>query len=388
MKKILSLLCVFIAAAAALAACGPAQETGEPRTSEDMAVVADMDGQHIYMYELAAWLKLVGLEADVIKSPEYRNELLDYFMNEKVTEAEVKSQGYYDKLTEEQLALADSYAQYHIQNEMQSGLTEEEVFEKIGMSKEELIEQYKINVAGSAAFEDIVGEVSITDDELKAEFDKSVAGQKELMEKDAALYVQSVSEGATVYYKPAGVRMARRILISFDDETLGAIQTLRQSGYDKQAELIRDNGLKSIQSEAEKVLGELTSGMKFGDALEKYNDDKEMGAEGYPVAKGTDVYHEEFTQAAMALGKAGETSGLVASDEGYQIIEYTSELAQGSVDFESVKEIIRSNIQPKKQSDKWEAKIEQWKKDHKVVCYYDNLPTAAPSVSPSAKASN
>lgn len=384
-KRLTVLLCLVIAASMALAACGAPQGSEPPRTSEDMIVVADMDGQHIYMYELVSWLGMMGLDEEVLTNPAYKNEVLDFFIDQRVTEAEVKSRGYYDKLTEDQLSLAESYAQYDIQNGMQSnGFTEEQVLEKIGMTKEELIEQYKVNIAGSAAFEELVGEVPVPDDELKAEYDNSVAGQKTEMDKDASLYVTNENEGATNYYVPAGVRMVRRILLAFDEETSGAIETLRQSGYDKQADILRKESLKDIQQEADKVIGELGSGKSFSEALTQYNDDKEMGAEGYPVAEGTNVYGPEFTEAAMALEAAGKISGLIASDEGYQILEYTSELKQGPADFESVKEVVRSNLQPQKQTDAWEAIVKQWRDDHKVVPYYDSLPTEAPSASPSA----
>lgn len=383
-KRLTALLSLIVAAAMALSACGaPPQESESPSTSEDMTVVADIDGQHIYMNELVSWLEMMGLGEEVLSNPQYKNEVLDFFVDQKVTEAGVKSGGYYDKLTEDQLSQAANYAESDIQNGMSSsGMTEEEVLAKIGMTKEELIEQYKVNIAGSAAFDEMVGEVPVSDDELKAEYDKSVADQKTEMEEDASLYVANENEGATNYYIPAGVRMVRRILIAFDEETAGAIDTLRQSGYDKQADVIRQDGLKNMQVEADAILSEITSGMSFGDALTKYSDDKDMGAEGYPVAKGTEAYSAEFTEAAMALASAGKISGLIASDEGYQILEYTSDLKQGPADFEGLKEVIRSNLQPQKQSDAWEAIVKQWRTDHGVVCYYDNLPKEEPAESP------
>jgi parvulin-like peptidyl-prolyl isomerase len=179
--------------------------------------------------------------------------------------------------------------------------------------------------------------------------------------------------------------MVRTILIPFDEDTTGAIGTLREAGFDDQANLIRQDGLSKIQIKAEDALAKLTSGTTFSDVLAEYNKDEELSVEGYPVAAGTDVYSEEFTQAAMALAGIGKFSQLVATDDGYHIIEYTSDLKQGAADFESVKETIIAELKPDKQSEAWEAIVAQWKLDHKVVSYYDNLPSPEPSVDPSAQ---
>jgi parvulin-like peptidyl-prolyl isomerase len=379
------MLCVVIAAATMLGACGAPQD-GPPRTSDEMAVVADIDGQHVYMYELTEWLKMMGLEANILQDSEYKKDILDYFIDQKVTEVEIRSKGFYDNLTEEDIELAENYADYDIQSGMQnSAMTEEQVLESIGMNKEELIERYKVNIAGGAAFDEMVGKTEPTEEELKAKYESTVAAQKEQMDADPAQYVASVGEGATTYYTPAGVRMVRTILIPFDEDTAGAIGTLREAGFNDQANLVRQDGLSKIQIKAEDALAKLTSGTTFSDVLAEYNKDEELSVEGYPVAAGTDVYSEEFTQAAMALAGIGKFSQLVATDDGYHIIEYTSDLKQGAADFESVKETIIAELKPDKQSEAWEAIVAQWKLDHKVVSYYDNLPSPEPSVDPSAQ---
>ena len=375
-KRLITLLCAALAAAMLLGACG-ANEGEPPRTSDEMTVVAQMDGQSIYMYEVIDWLKLLGLSESALRDSSYRDELLDYVVDQMVTEVEVKNKGYLDNLTEDQTALAESYADYDIQRGMQNtGMTEEQVIESIGMTKEDLIEKYKINIAASVAFEELVGEVEISDEELKAEYDINVASQKEQMDADPALYVDILNDGITTYYTPAGVRGVRRIVIAFDDDTAGAIQMLRREGYDGQADVVRQDGLEKIKLKANEVLDKLGEGTSFSDMLEELTKDIENAEESrreLPVVKGVDVYGEEFINAAMELEAIGKFSQLIATDEGYQILEYTSDLKQGAADFESVKEVIRSNVIPDKQNKAWDDIIKQWRDEHKVIAYYENL---------------
>ncbi len=396
MKKRLTMVLCAVIAAAMLAACGAAQD-GSPRTSDDMIVVADIDGQHIYMYELTDWLEVAGLSKDILLDESLKEKALDYFIDQKVIEAEIKSKGHYDKLTEEQIELAQNYAEYDIQVGMQnSGMTEEEVLEKIDMTKEDLIERYKVKIAEGQVFDELVGDVEATEEEIKAEYDKNVAQQKELMDADPAEYVTNAVTGATIYYKPAGVRMVRRILIPLDEKWAGAIDMLRSSGYDDQAAAVRNEGLTKIQLEAEDALAKLELGKSFDEVLAEHKipEDaegsetapEEEDKEEFPVAAGSTAYPEEFTTAAMALTAIGEYSGLVVTDEGYQILLYSSDLKQGAEKFDSVKDIISANIKPDKQAKAWEAKVKEWWQDHKVVCYYENLPTefTEPEATPSA----
>ena len=65
---------------------------------------------------------------------------------------------------------------------------------------------------------DIVKDVTVTEEEIKADFDAKVEEAKATMEADPDAYGKNVMNGAAVYYVPAGYRMVKHILISVSDE--------------------------------------------------------------------------------------------------------------------------------------------------------------------------
>lgn len=386
-KKSAILLSAAVAAAMLLGACAgtPAANTSpspsaSPSATGDSAAVAQMDGQPVYMTEFKTWLdQNIQGGSDVLTNEAYASELpdlLDSFMSFKVIQAELSNRGYLNNLTSDQLAQAEQNAQDEIDYAKDTyGMTEEEYLAQTGVTKDQLIDQYKFYTAANIAYTDtaLTGDTTPKDEDIKAEYDKNVTSDQQTMDADPTQYVANVSDGATVYYVPAGVRMVRTVLVGFDEDTTGAIQTLRDAGYNTQADQIRDGALAGLQDEAEGIANDVKSGKSsFTDAVAK-SDDKDMPAEGYPVVTGATQYEDAFTQAALALTAVGQTSDLFATDKGYQIIEYTSDLPQGPVAYESVKDTISADLQTTIQSDAWNALLEQWKTDHNVVFNNDAL---------------
>lgn len=384
-KKIAILLSAALAAVMLLGACSntPASSpspSASPSATDDSLVVAQMDGQSVYMSEFKEWLdqNIQGGSA-VLENEMYASEmpdLLDSFISYKIIKAELKNRGYLDNLTSEQLEQVEQNAQDEIDYAVSTySMTEEEYLEQTGVTKEQLIDQYKFYTAVNIAYTDtaLTGDTNPKEEDIKAEYDKNVASDQQKMDADPTQYVSSVNSGATVYYVPAGVRLIRTVLIGFEEDMAGAILTLREAGYDDQANLLKEEAIKAIKEKAEEMAENINSGkLSFTDAVAQ-SDDKDMPAEGYPVVAGAPQYDDEFTNAAMALESVGKISELIVTDEGYQMLEYTSELPQGPVAYESVKDIISADLQTALQSEAWKALLEQWKKDHKVECYYDVL---------------
>jgi hypothetical protein len=384
-KKIAILLSAAMAAVMLLGACaGAPAASASPSPSasatDDSVAVAQMDGQSVYMTEFKAWLdQNIQGGASVLENEAYASEmpdLLDSFISFKIIHAELEKRGYINNLTSEQLEQAQQNAQDEIDYALNTyKMTEDEYLKKSGVTKDQLLDQYKFYTAANIAYTDtaLTGDTTPKEEDIKAEYDKNVASDQQTMDADPTQYVSSVSDGAKVYYVPAGVRLVRAVLIGFDEDTSGAISTLRDAGYNDQADLIKNEGIKAIQEKADETSKNISSGkLSFTDAVAQ-SDDKDMPADGYPVVTGTKQYGDLFTQTALALESVGKVSELIATDKGYQILEYTSDLPQGPVAYESVKDKISADLQTSLQSDAWNALVEQWKKDHSVECNYDAL---------------
>jgi len=378
-KKITVLICALTAGVMLLAACGKPQAKDNasagaqpnPSSSDDMTVIAEMDGQPVYMKDFNKWFNLVStIGAETANDGQ---TALDDYLTYKVTYTELQSKGYMnltaDQISEAQGEVADGLGSY----EEQSGLTEQEALADLGFSKDELTDEYKFLTAQDAAKTSILGDVKPTEDQIKTQYDTNVSDDKTAMDADPTQYVTNVADGTTVYYVPAGVRMVKRILIGLDDATVGAIQTLRDAGYDTQADFVLNDGLSKIKDKADALASQITSGqLTFDQALEQYPD-KNMSAEGYPVVTGSTVHGDVFTQKAMALANIGDKSDMFTTDEGYQIIQYVSDKPQGSVNYDDVKDQITSDLQQDVTDTAWQAQVDQWKTDHKVTPHYETM---------------
>lgn len=83
-----------------------------------------------------------------------------------------------------------------------------------------------------------------------------------------------------------------------------------------------DEEIAAARKEAEEVLAKLKKGEDFEKLVEEYSDDTYSKEEGGKLKKfGTGAYVPEFEQAAFALKKPGDLSGIVKTDYGFHIIK-------------------------------------------------------------------
>ncbi len=325
-----------------------------------------------------------------------RQETLDELINDEVRTQKMGELGFLT-LTEQDLDRAESdmedylvsYIEANCMSDvlatLEEGYTEEELeaakvayidtlLEDNGIDRAEFQAVFEDGVMNKKAVEAAQGEVVPSEAEIKAKYDEYVASDKEAMKADATTYVTNVNSGVQLYYTPEGVRRVRQIAILMDTETISAISLLRDNGYDVSADALKEQGLAAIQAKAEEALGKITSGsLSFEEAIAEYNEDTGMPTEGYPVMTGTTAYMTEFTDAAMALSTIGSYSELVATDYGYHIIEYYSDVPSGSVSYDLVKGDIADELEDTMMDEAWSALLEQWKTESDIVTHEENL---------------
>lgn len=354
------------------ASASPSASGSSEAASENNPVVAEIDGQSVYFADLLKWY-IMSYYANLETSSD-TNAILDDYMSYKVENAEFQTKGYLNLSPDDITAAQKNVSDFLTGIEQQSEVTEDQVLSQMGVTKDELTDFYKFQLAEANAKKALTSGQTPTDDQIKTQYDTNVANDKKGMDADPTVYTSDVISGSTVYYVPAGVRMVKRILIPLDSDTTGAIQSLRGQ-YDKQADVLLNDGLSKIQSTANEAYNAIKTGkMTFDQALAQYGKDTDMSADGYPVVKGASDLGDTFTAKALALSKVGDISDLFSTDDGYQIIQYTADKAQGPVSLDDVKDEISSTLMESQQGDAWTKMVAQWKTDHKVTCNYDAMP--------------
>lgn len=283
--------------------------------------------------------------------------------------------------------------------------------DSLGVSFESYVKSAEDSVIDSKLKEYAVKDVTVSEDEIKAEYDSRVAADEEKYKENAVSWTTSDRSGTTLYYAPAGIRRVKQILLKFKEADQTAITEAKSKVTEintkiSDAQKILDNeeateeekaaapadkeaaaaeleaankaleeatntAFANLDEEADAVLAALAEKPEDWDKLvEEKNEDPGMKAgatnaeKGYAVCEGMTSFDSAFVDAAMALKSVGDISAKTRGESnGYYIIKYFGDVAEGPVDYESVKETIQSSVLSTKQNTVYSETIQQWVKD-------------------------
>lgn len=278
---------------------------------------------------------------------------------------------------------------------------------------DELLESQKKTTAQDKLEADVVKDVQVTDDEIQTSYDEKVAEAKTSYESDLTAYGSAISSGTTVYYAPAGYRYVKHILRQISEEDSTAIGDVSTQLTDKQALLsdaetslvslnedptqdtaedaqnrkeweetkaalsveiedlqktldeTKEAAYGKLQTTIDEILQKLSEGEDFDALVTEYGEDEGMKAspakeQGYLVCTGDTRWVTEFTAAAMELAQVGDISPAVRTDYGIHILTYASDLPEGAVPLDSVRDTISQELLTSKQDALFESTVSEW----------------------------
>ena len=362
-------------------------------------------------------------------------EVIDAYVQQLVCQQKAKELGLYEMTEEEQAEVDakgkenyDSFIQSVISTYMPGSTLEGD--ELTAAAEKYVADNAVATVDGRSTLADFVAaaadekavakldeymikDVTVTDEEIQADYDAKVESAKADYEADPNAYGTAVNGGSTVYYAPAGYRMVKQILIKVSDEdsavttekqtALATAQTAltdAQAALDSAAEDADKTALQAAVDEAQKAVDEaqaaydeaqaagmanakaiadgiytqLTAeGADFETLLAENNADTGEPANGYAICEGFTSFVESFTNGAMALANVGDVSEPVESTYGYHIIKYVSAVEEGPVALDTVKDTISSALLTAKQNDVTAETIAQYVSEAKVKTYPERI---------------
>lgn len=425
MKKWVAVLLMLVLALS-LTGCqtDPAKEAAKVVAEVNGAKITKGEAESIYnqmMTETEYYYNMYGYSFDrtdktVIAS--IKSQTLTLMTENLALEQKAEALGL--ALTEEEEAAVEQDAQDQY-NELISGmmeqyeLTEEDAVAQAAEAGTTLamIQYFLRNDKIQQKLHDYAGQdAAVTDEEIAAEFDTRVAKAKESYDATPSQYSIDVLNGSTIYYRPAGYRNIKNLVISLPEDVQTTVDDLSSQLYmatyykymydyqltnggelddatkqeytDKSAEYqtqIDDlqaqldaaaaAGREQIQAKADEVLALCKAeGADFDALMAEYNGDTATGTlveVGYPVCADSTGYVEAFTQGAMALEKVGDVSDLIATSYGYHILQYASDVTEGAVELDdALRAAIESDLLTTKQDDAYTAAREEWIKEAKI----------------------
>ncbi len=383
-----------------------------------------------YLYETQYGVALDIEDPEIISQEQ--DIVLDALTRQAVVDQKLEREGYLD-LSDEELAQAEQMADATYQNYVNSfvtgffadsDLSDEEKFaqaEEMMLAtgeyptREELLVEEKLIMAEEKLYNETVAGVTVDEAEVVAAYDQCVATAQTDYQAQPQYFDMDVSDGRTIFYYPAGYRYVKHILFSITPEDQAKLDEVDGKIADKQQEISSvqmaidagegvledllaeqqrlEEELAALQQEREALLeaayaalkptveevqGRLAQGEDFDALMAEYGSDPGMMSEpakttGYLVGHATTNYVQPFKEGAMALTQVGEVSAPVKTSFGVHLIQYTSDVVEGPVAYESVRAELEAELLSEKQSTVYYNAQQAWVDEADVKVYKNRL---------------
>lgn len=454
MKKILSLLlclCLLFSAAAL------AEDTAAAEL-QDTDVLATVNGTELTWADVApvydSLVSSYGNYYDLTDSANvelFRAVAMQNKINEVIMQAKIAELGI--ALTDEEAAAAEEDAQSDWDNaissyisQQHSDLTDEssqedkdaanaeavQYFNDLGYSPESLKENYKQYALYDKLEATIVQDVTVTDEEVEALYQELVESDRTLYENDIAAYVDynnyvdQMARYAMYYgtdssmdyawYRPAGFRAVKHILLPVDAELMQTYQDL-QARLEEQVESETEGDeesaaaaaeetadaeataepteepvtqeqvdeakaaiLASIADKIDEIYAKIEEGVDFDELIAEYGvnedgtaSDPGMTSEpyktsGYEVSSASTNYVAPFVEAAFSVDNVGDVSAPYISSYGVHIVKYIADIPAGPIEMtEAQREAKRTELLTSKQNELYTATMDQWNQEADIT---------------------
>lgn len=274
---------------------------------------------------------------------------------------------------------------------------------------------------------DSVKDVTVTEEEIQADFDAKVEEAKAQYTADSNAYGSAFNSGAPVYYAPEGYRLIKQVLVKFlpEDQTVideaqaavRAAQTalttaqndvntntaalaaeditdedktaltaqgeeLAKTLADATAALdaangtlteAKDAGYANIKEKADDIVAQARAGESFDALMEQFNEDPGTPATGYAIREGFASFDTAFVTPAMALKSIGDVSDPSPGVYGYYIVQYAGDVPEGAVALDGVRQGLHDALLVKNKDDAYAALTAEWVAESGIKTYMERV---------------
>ena len=301
-------------------------------------VVTVSEAKAEYDYQ-AYYYEQLGMDPDDHEDT-IKNEVLSNLTEDAILTLKAQELGVYAPSAEEEAeirqraqASLDEMVDYYLAYQSAPDKSDEEnraaVLEFLageGTTLESLIESMTAQGWRDRLFEAVTGEMTISEDELRAYYDEACASAEMTYTADPQSYENDRLSGVSVFWNPQGYRRVKRILIPFSDENAARMRELTaqlELGGDEAtiaAALSEMEAIyRSLDDTVAEVQGRIDAGEDFNALIDAYGADPYLAEggvgreDGYYVGVGSQLLDPDFVSAAMALAAPGDTSEPIES---------------------------------------------------------------------------
>ena len=344
---------------------------------------------------------------------------LDTITDEEKEGLREEAQEEFDNLREEAVGYYKSlFMTYYDMDEEQAaeqaGQMADKDMEESGYTVDAIYEYLLTWLPYERLYNHVVGDFELSNEEVDAEYEKRAAEQADMFNDIEAYETNTVYYGVESYYRPAGYRLVKYVLLPTPDEIQAdmidyetdmtsaeeTLETLREemnmlenqssdsgeteprtaeeiqadidSWEARYAELKEAyDGLKktvaeSLQPTVDEVLGKAKAGETFESLILAYGADEEMSeeknlADGIAIHPQSVIYDKTLCDAVAMLGTDGEIVVSEPSMQGIFIVKYVADLPGGAIPLtDEVRDELRAEMMSEMQAELYSSTVAAW----------------------------
>ena len=324
-----------------------------------------------------------------------KQEVLESLVEDAVLRAKAEEYGLYE-LSEDDRAAIEQQAQqtfdetvnYYMVYRVQEGKTDEEIRQETidYLASEDYTLESVVSTLTNQTWRDrlyayVTRDLTLTEEALRQFYESELTSAELTYTADPLEYEYARLDGAAVLWNPEGYRRVKALLIGFapeDQERLTDLLIDLENAADdaERSRLLEE--IDALYAGLEPRLAEVQDRIQAGDdfmlLIDEYSDDEASTREptrstGYYVSAQSQIYLEEFRDAAMALVDPGDISGPVRSDLGIYLLQYVGEVTPGPVPFEEVRDSLTESALEGQRDQLYNDTVSQWLEDAHIVYY-------------------
>ena len=364
-------------------------------------VVAEFDGGELrsgevieeYNAQLARYMFEGYSEAEA--SETLLQEVMEDMVFERVLEAHAKALGVYElsaadgqqisaeaqQRYEEKLVYARSLVRAEGMSDAEvEAAAQSYLLESEGVTLESIEAELRSGWWMDKLYDALTANVSVGSGEIMSAYNDALADQKERFLANAGDYEAAQMSGEVIVYNLPGYRRVKMVGLTFDSfDALTAVDALNTqlAALDASADAAQIAELKAqrneyyapLEEKANALLQALADGGSMEDLSAQYGGETEEGC----VRADSSLWTQEIVDAAMALANPGDVSGIVRTGVGVYILQYVSDVPEGTVAMSEVYDALSAQTLDTARYLAYDAQINAWMEEADPKYYPERM---------------
>ena len=267
-------------------------------------------------------------------------------------------------------ALGENYTDEELYNKEYELFTE--FLAQAGATTELFMMWERNNKIQEKLYEHIAKTSGITDEDVEAYLNDTIAKAKDAYENDLAEY----EEKYTAFYIPENTRVVEQIYFKLSSDAINEIAAYRKDGDDATADALLAKAVKEeLQAEIDAAVEALAKGEKWDDVQVIYNDDANGNDAVYVVYPKSTSVIADVTEKAMAMTGVGGVSDVITTDGGCYLLYYLKDAVISDEDMEKMRSQCRDYLE----SQFTQEVVEGWQEKYPYAVEYELLKIDEPT---------